>query len=47
MVAHKEWDVGFAVAEQSHSKPMGAAASRAGVAGAVPRVWSAEKNGVG
>lgn len=47
MVAHKGWDIGLAVAEQSHAKPFGAAVSRAGEAGAVPRFWSAKKSGAG
>lgn len=47
LVAHKGWDIGFAVAEQSRAKPIGAAASRAGKAGAVPGVWSAKKSCAG
>lgn len=47
MVAHKGWDIGFAVAEQSHLKPVGAALSRAGAPGAALRVWSAKKSGAG
>lgn len=47
MIAHKQWAIGFVVAKQSHSKPMRAAVSGGGAAGAIPRAWSAEKSGAG